>query len=112
MPLGRQRKPGSVRKKGIQRALAQMASAIKHCEGALASANLVKMHRDIRSAKKSYAVALQTAWQFALTEKDVQDLESRSVRLEKAISKLEARCVSLQAAYEGRGVDRKRRPRP
>lgn len=110
--MGRQRKPGSVRKKGIHLALARIDLAIKHCESALASANLVKMHRDIRSAKKSYAVALQTAWQFALTEKDVQDLESRSVRLEKAISKLEARYMSLQAAYEGRGVDRKRRPCP
>jgi hypothetical protein len=105
--LGRQRNPGSVQKKSIQHALARMDEAIKHCEAALASANLVKMHREIRSAKKSYAVALKTAWRFALTEQNVQNLESRSVRLEKAIAELEARCAALQVSSEARGVEGK-----
>jgi len=70
------------------------------CELALLSDDPRVVAQNILRAKRSYAQALRRAGRLSFGVEDVRAFESRTIRLEIIISKLEHRC-KLQSSGEG-----------
>lgn len=65
--------------------------AISDCESALRSSSLRLIGRRLKLAKKSYGTALRSISYHSLTVEEVQALDTKSILLEAAIARLEAR---------------------
>ena len=70
------------------------------CELALLSDDREVVARNIHRAKKSYATALRRAGRLSFSVEDVRAFESRTIRLESLISKLEQR-HKVQSSGDG-----------
>ena len=81
---------------GIEVLLKLMTQVTVNCETALLSKNHEIRTDYIRSAKKSYAVALRWAGRLSFSVQDVQAFELCAVRLENVVSKLEERYVNRE----------------
>jgi hypothetical protein len=79
---------------GIEDLLKLMNQVTANCETALLSTNHEIRRDHIRSAKKSYAVALRWAGRLSFSVDDVSAFELCAVRLENVVSKLEEQYVN------------------
>ncbi len=66
------------------------------CRQALAFRSLSSLEHSIRCARKSYAAALRNAAHLSFSVSDVRDFESRTVAVEKAISRMERQLELLK----------------
>jgi hypothetical protein len=95
--------------------LALTSLAVTCCESAFLSTNSEVIERNIRNAKKVYAIVLRYAGRLSFSVQDVQGFEFRTIRLEKVISELEQRyfdqgkqgpSIARQNREEGLGARR------
>ena len=82
---------------GIEILVAKIDLVTEICKSALLSADSEDIESKIRDAKKWYANALRSAGKLSFSVQDVEAFESRTVRLEEMIVKLERRCALQNA---------------
>jgi hypothetical protein len=75
----------------VRQMLGLLDLAISDCESALRSSSLPVIGRRLKLAKKSYATILRSISYHSLTVEEVRALDLKSIFLEAAIARLEAR---------------------